>query len=344
MKTIYKRLNELNIEEEMEPMDVSDGEKEAMKKLVKRKIRRKSRIPKVWSNVAAAAVITVASITTIGIGFPTLASQIPIVNNIFAYFNEDQDGFYTGYKEFATGVGQVQTSNGVTMAVDHAVYDGKTITLTYSVETEKDLGTNSIAGGSMNVRRASGSSSSATMLEKVGNDQYVGMVTATPHFESEQESVTVKWQPESLTNYDTMEEIKGDWKFDFTLKEVQGEVQSVAESTSKEGIKVTINEIRSTDISTVIEYSQKVDRSVSEMWEWVTAELFVMDNLGNEYKVNGNGGHSENEQDFYWSATMGKINEQATSLFFTPEVILSEGSGQGHETLTLDPIEVKLEK
>ncbi|EGQ26253.1 DUF4179 domain-containing protein [Mammaliicoccus sciuri] len=344
MKTIYKRLNELNVDEEMEPIEISDDEKEAMKQLVRKKIHRKRRIPKLWRNVAAAAVITMASITTIGIGFPTLASQIPIVNNIFSYFNDEEDGFYTEYEEFATGIGQVQTSNGITMAVDHAVYDGKTITLTYSVETEKELGKNTGVNAPVEVKYETGATGTSSSLKKIGDTQYVGMITSTPFFDSKQDVVTVKWRPRSIVNEETMKEIKGEWNFDFILREVKGEVQSVADSTSKDGIKVTINEIRSTDISTVIEYSQKVDRSVSEMWEWVTAELFVMDNLGNEYKVNGNGGHSENEQDFYWSATMGKINEQATSLFFTPEVILSEGSGQGHETLTLDPIEVKLEK
>ncbi|WP_194841603.1 DUF4179 domain-containing protein [Sporosarcina obsidiansis] len=346
MKTINKRLSQLDIEEDIEPMDVSNEEKEAMKKRVRQKIHQKRRVPKVWRNVAAAAVIMVGSVATIGIGFPTLANQIPIVNNIFSYFTDEEDGFYAEYEEFATGIGQVQNSNGVTMMVDHAVYDGKTVTITYSVETEKELGQNTGVNGQPEVKNESGASGTSTMLKKVGDNQYIGMVTTTPNFDSKQtqQSITVNWRPESIVKYDTEEEIKGEWNFDFTLEEVKGEVQTVTESTAKDGVEVKINEIRSTDISTVIEYNQKVDRFVSDKWEWVTAELSVTDNLGNEYLVNGNGGHSENNQDFYWSATMGKINGQATSLIFIPEVILSKGSGNGHETLILDPIEVILDK
>ena len=343
MKTIYKQLNNLNLEENIEPMDVSDEEKADMRNRVAKKIRQKRRVPKVLCNVAAAAVIAIASITTIGIGFPTLANQIPIVNNIFALFNDDQDEFYSKYEEFATGIGQVQTSNGVTMAVDYAVYDGKTITMTYSVETEKEIGENIGVNAPVNVKGEIGGTGTTTALKKVSDTQYVGMVTSTPIFDNKPKEVIVNWQPGSIVNQDTMNEIKGNWKFNFTLKEVQGDVQTVGQSSAENGVEVWINEIRSTDISTVIEYNQKVDQSVLDEWEWVTTDLVVADNIGNEYKVNSNGGYSEEEQNFYWSNTMKKVDENATSLIFKPEVVWSK-EGKDHKSFTLDPIEVILKK
>lgn len=343
MKTIYKRLNNLDLEENIEPMDVIDEEKDEMKNRVTKKIRQKRRVPKVLRNVAAAAVIAIASIATIGIGFPTLANQIPIVNNIFALFNDEQDEFYSNYEEFATGIGQVQTSNGITMTVDYAVYDGKTITMTYSVETEKEIGENIGVNAPVNVKDEIGGTGTTTALKKVNDTQYVGMVTSTPIFDNKPNEVVVNWQPGSIVNEDTMNEIKGNWKFNFTLREVQGDIQTVGQSSAENGVEVWINEIRSTDISTVIEYNQKVDQSVLDEWEWVTTGLEVVDNLGNEYKVNSNGGYSEEEQNFYWSDTMKKIDKNATSLVFKPEVVWSK-EGKEHKSFTLDPIEVTLKK
>ncbi|WP_025785372.1 DUF4179 domain-containing protein [Sporosarcina sp. D27] len=344
MKSLFKRLNELNADGEIEPLDVSDEEKEAMKQQVRKKINQQRRVPKIWRNIAAAAVIGVASVTTIGFGFPTLASQIPLVSNIFSIFNEEQDGFYTEYEEFATVVSEAQTSNGVTIMIDRAVYDGKTVTLTYSVETEKELGPNSGVNATMDIENASGSGGTSTALQKVDDHKYVGMVTSTPHLKSPQDTVKVTWAPQSIDNMDTMEELKGDWHFQFTLEAITGDGQDVTQSVAGEGIEVTIDTIRFTDISTVIEYSQTVESFIADQWEWATADLLITDDLGNEYLSNGNGGFSENGQNYKWSTTIKKVDEQATKLIFTPEIILSEGSGNGHEKMKLDPIEVKLDK
>lgn len=344
MKSLYERLNELNSNEEIEPMDVSDVEKKAMKQRVRKKINQQRRVPKIWRNAAAAAVITVASVTTIGLGFPTLASQIPIVSNIFSVFNEDQDGLYTAYEEFATDVSEAQTSNGVTIMIDRAVYDGKSVTLTYSVETEKELGQDSGVNATLDVAKSSGSGGTSSPLQKVEDHKYVGLITSTPMLDAPQDTIQVSWSPRSIDNYDTMEEIKGKWDFEFTLEAVTGNGQDVKQSVADEGIEISLDTISYTDISTVIEYSQTVDPSVTEKWEWVTTDLLIQDNLGNEYLSNGNSGYSEHNQDYKWSTTVKKVDPRATVLIITPEVTLSKGSGNGYEKMKLDPMQVKLNR
>lgn len=344
MKSLFERLHELNPVEEIEPMDVSDEEKKAMKQQVRKKINQQRRVPKVWRNAAAAAVILVASVTTIGLGFPTLASQIPIVSNIFSVFNEDQDGLYTTYEEFATDVSEAQTSNGVTIMIDRAVYDGKTVTLTYSVETDKEIGPNSGVNATLDVVKSSGSAGTSSPLQKIEDGKYVGLITSTPMLEKPQDSIQVSWSPRSIDNYDTMEEIKGKWDFQFELEAVTGNGHDVKQSVKDDGIEVTLDSISYTDISTVIEYSQTVEPSVTEKWEWVTTDLLIQDNLGNEYLSNGNGGFSEHNQDYKWSTTIKKVDPQATALIIFPEVILSKGSGNGYEKMKLDPIKVQLDR
>lgn len=344
MKSLFERLNELNTDEEIEPIDVSDEEKEAMKQRVRKKISQQRRVPKIWRNVAAAAVIAIASVTTIGLGFPTLASQIPLVSNIFSVFNEDRDGFYTEYEEFATDVSQAQTSNGVTIMIDRAVYDGKSVTLTYSVETENELGQNSGVNTTLDVAKSSGSGGTTSPLQKVGDRKYVGLVSSTPILDKPQDTIHVSWSPRSIDNYDTMEGIEGKWDFQFTLKAVTGAGQDVKQSVANEGIEVTLDSISYTDISTVIEYSQTVKPSVAKKWEWITTDLLIKDNLGNEYLSNGNGGVSEHGQDYKWSTTIKKVDQQASVLIITPEVMLSKGSGHAYKKMKLNPIKVKLDK
>lgn len=344
MKSVYKRLNELQTDEDIEPVDVTDEEKEAMKERVRKKMGHSRSSPKIWRNLAAAAVITVASITAVGLSFPTLASQIPLVSNIFSIFNEDQDDFYKEYETFSTDVSQAQTSNGITIMVDRAVYDGKTITLTYSVETDKDIGQNSGVNDIMNVEHELGAAGTSTALKQVGEGKYVGMITTSPDFDTPQDTVHVSWTPRSIDNLDTMKEIKGDWNFHFTLNAVKGDRQEVAQSVAADGIEVKIDAISYTDVSTVIEYSQTVESSVTDQWEWVTADLLIKDDLGNEYFANGNGGFSQNGQDYEWSTTIKPVDEQATSLIFTPEIVLSKGSGEGHRIKKMEPIEVKLDR
>ena len=344
MKSLYERLNELKPDEEIEPMDVSDLEKKAMKQRVLKKINQQRRVPKIWRNAAAAAVILVASVTTIGLGFPTLASQIPIVSNIFSVFNEDQDGLYTAYEEFATDVSQAQTSNGVTIMIDRAVYDGKSVTLTYSVETDKDLGQDSGVNATLDVANSSGSGGTSSPLQKVDDQKYVGLITSTPMLDKPQDTIQVSWSPRSIDNYDTMEEIKGKWDFQFELEAVTGNGQDVKQSVADKGIEISLDTISYTDISTVLEYSQTVEPTVAEKYEWITTDLLIQDDLGNEYFSNGNGGVSEHGQDFKWSTTIKKIDPQATELIITPEVMLAKGSNTTYEKKKLDPIKVKLNR
>ncbi|GKV69744.1 ECF-type sigma factor negative effector [Sporosarcina sp. NCCP-2716] len=344
MKSLYKRLNEMKSDEDIEPMDVSPEERKAMKQRVRRQINRQRRVPKVWRHTAAAAVIAFASLATLGFGFPTLASQIPLVSNIFSIFNEDHDGFYTAYENFATDVSEAQTSNGITITVDQAIYDGKTVTLTYSVETEKELGQNSGVNSLLDVDHATGAGGTSAALQEVGDGKYVGMLTTTPNFNSPQDVIQVSWKPESVDNYDTLKELKGDWKFDFKLHAIKGAAQNVNQSTEGNGIKVSIDSIQYTDISTVIEYSQVVDPFLLKQWDWVTAQLLIKDDLDNEYMPNGNSGFSDHGQNYQWNTTVKNIDKQASVLKITPQLTLDNEKTGMHKTLSLDPVEIKLQK
>ena len=90
--------------------------------------------------VAAASILVGVSVAMLGIGFPTYAGGLPIVGDIFRFLDNGRTGLYENYKEFSTELNMTRESNGVKVTINDAVFDGRTITITYSIESDKDLG------------------------------------------------------------------------------------------------------------------------------------------------------------------------------------------------------------
>ncbi|WP_214484873.1 DUF4179 domain-containing protein [Bacillus sp. SM2101] len=88
-------------------------------------LKKRKELP-IWRNFAVAAVITVGASSTTGFAFPTLSSQIPFIDNIINYFNNEEQ-HYKNFEIFSTDIGLAQTDNDVTVMIDNAVYDGTNI-------------------------------------------------------------------------------------------------------------------------------------------------------------------------------------------------------------------------
>ena len=52
---------------------------------------------------------------------------------------EKQD-LYDNYKEYSTEMNMTEESNGIKVTINDAVFDGKTVAITYSIESDQDLG------------------------------------------------------------------------------------------------------------------------------------------------------------------------------------------------------------
>ncbi len=214
------------------------------------------------------------------------------MKNVISYFQGD-DHFYEKYNKFATTIGQVQTSNGVSVMIEDAVYDGTSITISYAIETKKDLGDNPRIGGPgvPPVENAIGMSGSGS-LKKITDTKYVGLEKITPFYKEDTKgtkTVHVSWKPEVFTNIKSGLKVKGDWSFDFSLDKVVGKAQLVNQTSKENGISITIQSIEKTDVSTVLKYQQTVDSKILEKWQSVSIILNVVDDVGTTYHVEGNG-------------------------------------------------------
>ncbi|WP_342539676.1 DUF4179 domain-containing protein [Sporosarcina sp. FSL K6-1540] len=288
------------------------------------------------------AVVGILSICTISSAyvspaFANFVTQIPVIGHAFDYFILQED-YYQAYEEISTDIGLVEKSNGVELIIEKAFYDGNTVTLSYVLRTEEDLG--SFPTFENLPTNISNAGYEGEYVDGVG---YVGMMTLSM-LEDAKETVNVIWKPNSISS--DQKTIKGDWQFAFSLNALKGSHISINEQVSKEGITVELIDAIKTDVNLTVNYLQNVKPSVHNNWMYVEAELYAIDNLGNEYKVPYTGGTGtkggDSSEDITWNATIHGLAQEATSITFYPFAHVSN-SQSDNKRIDFEPIIVELE-
>lgn len=381
MKDIYELLNDINIDEnEFEEIEVSELEKAKVKNTLKKSINKKRKMKSWKKNVAVASVLIGLSATTLGLTFPAYAKNIPVIEDIFRFFDNgrtesstdsndvknEEKGLYYNYKKFSNEINITKESNGVKITVNDAVFDGKTVSITYSIESEQDLGENAfIDGPDIEGIGAMGGSGKTT---KIDSNNYVGILTLSNLEDKTLDVANIKWNINSIQNPDNQTEIKGDWNFDFSLNAVDSTMQISDSSSEQNGVKVNIEKISVTPMSFIVYYDQIVSENIRYKWDGVDVELEIKDDLGNVYSGEGNGGKGIDSYNVSLSTTFEKLDENATKLILSPhitlrdynsdnyssvevskdgderEIRLPEKSGKGKEEFVLEDIVIELKK
>ncbi|WP_433747520.1 DUF4179 domain-containing protein [Falsibacillus pallidus] len=334
-----KKLVDISIDD-IEPVEVSELEKRRVKQhVLGRKKRRKP-----YQAIAAAAVIVIGAGIAGSFAAPSLATQIPIIQNIMSYFTEE-DSYNENFAKVAADISQTQTSNGVSVMVEDAVFDGSSITVSYAIQTDKDLGENPYLKNPLEVKGSDGMGGSGR-IEKINSSTYVGTEKITPHFNGKTpNSLAVRWEPKAFVNMETNESVKGDWKFAFNVRSLENQKEVVNQTVSAHGVSVVIQSLETNDLSTIIHYGRFIDdKAILEKWPDVSVEIkTAVDDLGNSYKVDSNGGISrDNGISFDDSSTIKSVDRRAKSLTVVPVIYFSKGSGEGLDTKEMDPIQIEL--
>ena len=313
---------------ETEEMEISEFDKAKVKKEVKMSLRKKRKRHGWKMKVAAAAVICGLSVSALGIAFPAYAGNVPVIGDIFRFLDNGRTGIYDNYQEYSSTVNMTKESNGVKITINDAIYDGKTVLLTYSVESERDLGDQPFIGSYLDIKETSGGSGS-DHISKVGEHQYVGLITGSRLDEKDLDTVKVKWKIDSISVGGTDEKIKGHWNFSLSLQTSDNEVQLVDQGTEQDGVNVTIDKITVTPMSFIVYYDQLISKEVLDKWHGIDVEIEIQDDLGNHYAGDGNGGFGQ-ENHMRWSKTFKKLDPDATKLIITPTVSLVEHTSENH--------------
>lgn len=348
MKNIYELLNEIDINEnEIEEMEVSDSETAKIKNGLKQKISKNAKANKWKRNGLIASVIFGLSMATVGITYPSYAGNIPIIKDIFRFFNDEDNedvdngktGLYANYKQYANEINIMRESDGTKITIVDAIYDGKTVTLTYSIESDKDLGQYPIMDMPQikNVHALAGTDG----VKKVDKHKYIGMLTASSMEEQKNEAIHVRWKIDRIESPDINKEIKGNWDFNFTLEATESKLKLINKSVENGAVKVSIEKLSLSPMSFIVYYKQEVSKKIRDKWGEVLLDLKIKDDLGNEYSGQGNGGKGSG-LNMNLSKTFGMINQKATKLIVTPVIMNDVNKKLSPTNIVLDDIVIDL--
>lgn len=361
MKDIYDQLNDINVDaSQFEEEEVSAAEMDS----VKTELRRKIRTPKPvrWKKMAAAASITIglSSAALFGLSFTSFAQEIPIIGQVFKWFNDD--GLYENYSEHANALSMTQEDNGISITVNEAVFDGKMLYITYDIVSETDLGETPYFKGMPAILNHDGGhmATASHDIKKVDDTHYVGITKAQIYPENRVEQGSFDFHIEGilLEPGDNVELVPGNWKFQFDLQATNNVEQLVGLASADNDVTVTVDKVVYTPMSTVLFYEELVTRELNTKWDFISVRVAVKDDLGNTYTTEHNGGMSNTDLRLYHSNTFGKLDPKATKLIVTPSVELAqrdgtdengsyyrnEGSTAPMEEFELDEIVIEIEK
>lgn len=352
MKKVYKQFNQLNIDMELEPMSVNEMEMARIKQhIIKR--RKRKQIPKI-AGVAAAILLTVN--ITAGIAFPAYAEKIPFLASVFKHFNDENKVVFEGYEEFATDIGVTKESNGISITVTDAVYDGENVTIAYTMKSEKELGTRPSLDGpfiieELKKRYENGGYSTNYLAEKIDEHEYAGLFVYQLIKGDKPEEVQINWDGHTVMDFNNISTAyKGEWDFQFHLKKLESKTTKLADAgllLQEKGVEVNMSKMVTTPVSATLYMTEKVLHDQFQPpiddWHGIDVEYKVVDNLGNEYKTiidHGLGVQKELNNLGQTRLMMNAIHKDATSLIVTPYVsVLQLGTPRAAENGSITPLE-----
>lgn len=285
-----------------------------------------------WKKQIVAAVVAIFIGTTGSVlAFPTQAKEIPIIGNVFAYLSEYKTGNYAEYKDFSKSLDMVQQDKGIKFTLNDAIYDGTTVMLTYSMESEEDLGEEVIVADDLKIKGYHGGMGGSGGVYKVKDNTYIGFIRIS--ISEAGDELNVKYNIDRLHNSNDDFDIKGNWDFKFNIKKTDTDILMANKSVAQEGIKLNVEKITFTPMSTIIHYSQELSQEVLEgYFDGYTELVEVRDDLGHVYSGQENGGSGVDTL-MKFSSTYEKIDKNATKLIITPKVSFSVLGEDGHRII-----------
>ena len=323
MKDIYEFLNDVEIDvNEIKEISANDLEKKKLMKKLREDIKKTQHI-KPKRTLTAITAASFSCLMLIGLSFTTYADELPFLGNIFKFINKE--GIYDNYKENSDELNLIQKSNGIKMTVNEAIYDGNTVTITFTIESEEDLGENPEIHQIPLIKDEPGGGSHSK-ISKSEDNIYRGMTDF--HALSEYDEAHVQWNIDRIIpDLKNSNKIKGNWAFDFHLKATEQNDFVVNQGSEQSGIKTIINKVTINPMNFLIKYSNYFPKEVVSIWDITDIDIEVKDNLGNEYTLISGQGGSNSLLEMHHNYTFSKLHPEATHLIITPKVTLADFDG-----------------
>lgn len=325
MKDLYELLNDIPIQVNKEDeVFVSEFEKKKLFSDVKKQIQTKKK--RTWKRSVLASVMAVSVIATsvIGLSFTTYAKEVPFLNSIFQFFN--QDGHYNGYEEQATVLQLSQESNGIKMTLDEVVFDGMTLFLTYILETELDLGSEPYTDSLPLI--GNNGLSGHVHIKKTEDNKYIGLLLLSHYGKNPLNEANITWNIERFSTEANQKGTlyEGNWNFSFTVPKTDTNIVEIDAPIKKDSFTFTPNTLTISPMSATFKFNTTASENLMARWDYMFPKLIVMDDLGNEYEtiIFYGTGQGVAYSNYEWAATFEQIHPEAKTLSITPIIELTE--------------------
>lgn len=341
MKDIYELLNEVDLDlQELGAEEADDLEKLRVKKMVRRELNRKDGTMKKKNKskgviAAAVAVLVLAGAGGAGVAFPAHAKEVPVVGDIFRFFDQGKTGVYDFYQSSALDIDMTRESKGIAVTLNRGVYDGRTLSLTYTIKTDKDFGDFPYLQDDLVAKGINGYGG-GSQVEKVSPGVYVGQNNYTLFAENSQhnpEKLEFSWMVKGLYNADSTDGQEGEklrMGYNVALEQLSNtQIAIQADQETVQGVTLHVDSLSATPMNTILYFTQK---ATEELERSVETDWIIKDDLGNHYEFIDNGASGTIDGDLMITqklVTFGKLADQAEKLYLTPILKLVHTSGGG---------------
>lgn len=340
---IYHLLNLIGVDfaQQTEVLPADEVERQRVKRELRRRIRmeqiKKQR--KIASKAVAAAAVLVIGTTGFCMVYPAYAREIPVIGDIYKLFSEKDGGLYENYKANATEVGETKTDNGIAITLNDVIFDGKTLTYTFSAQSDKDLGAEVMIDEDLHTDRSHKVSGigGGTRFEKVGEGLYAGQSSRTmDHAETPDGVLRTTWKVTGIRDLENHKDYECKVKFYVETPVLEGRVLKLEEKlkTTDGNAAVTLEKLTATEANCTLDYAVEVKGDPYTLYPDQPGRmsdargdimLKITDDLGNVYESADNGGYSENEETaLHRSLTFQKMKQGVETLTVTAYDFRSE--------------------
>lgn len=368
--SIYKDLNDVHIDvKKYEEIPLSPLQEKQIIQRTQKKLNNKQpgKVKNKKYMFTAVASVAAASFLTLSLTVPAFAEKFNIMN-LFDFFTNEDQYIFEEFNEHASFIGQVQEDNGIKITLNQAVYDKESLTIAYTINSEKDLGERPVLDNAINVEEYGTVNedyiySRNYLVEKISNFEYAVLEVYNfsyyDNLKAAPDTLHISWDGGRVANLNKGSQFTlGNWNFEFTLQSLESVAVNFADrnvQTTDTGIEIEVAKMTQSPISTTFYISEKVDERIVSQEEiemrGVLIDYLVSDDLGNEYNyIHSRSTDHSTDFDANHISTpqivLDPIHEEASYIYIKPVINVfkvenPDANGSGNVVPALEPFQIE---
>ncbi|ETT85982.1 DUF4179 domain-containing protein [Viridibacillus sp. FSL R5-0477] len=318
--------------EKIEPVELSDWEKKNIEKSILCSSKKHSNKKFKWISAIAMTTLIVTSST---IWLPAVADRLPIVQQLIQVKDNPQLQVFSDY---ATIINQMDESNGSTIELAEAFFDGSIISVSYEMKHDKPINGDPLFW--IDHLEVNGNTLSTLSQQINKKDEYtwIGMFTARVSDEVIDETINVQWSPKELKGIEYTTLVEGDWNYQLELTPTQANSKKINIPFGDEQYQLVFNQITSGKFATTLYFEGNLD------WNTEFLMIEIKDNLGNVYENVGTSSFKSEPERVNGYIDFFVPDTGIQTLIFTPTIrVVDEKTLAPKELIQLPIIQLPLE-